>query len=576
MGDGLEIAALTQAFRRWTPKAGFCPVGSVKANIGHAESAAGMAGLAKVLLQMRHGQLAPSIHSEVVNPGIDFASSPCYLQHGLTEWTRSANGPRRALINGFGAGGVNACVIVEEYHAAQQPSRAEAEAQAQAQAHIFALSAKNADRLREYARLILARVKQDPTIDLASLCYTLQIGREAMEKRLALIVAGREDLIARLEDWCAGHGEPVAISNAPADLTELASRWTSGQEIDWLALYAGATPNRISLPTYPFARDRHWVSDVPIGDASASAATATAAVAAAVVPVAPLSARLHPLIAYNSSTLTDLSFNSFLSDSAFYAVDHQVNDERLFPGSGLLEIACMSGALAGAHKIRAITDMVWIQPVSFRNGSQTLRTALRPRGDHIEYVITSLDAAQESAVHAEGRLMLTAAGLSPHSTPEQVSIADLASRCGPPEAGDDYYRRVRQYGLAYGPSFQTIREIRVNGTFALARLTVAEHLQADFEQFLLHPTLIDGALQTAAGLIGRLATPTPHVPFALDEVEIVRPVPRSCYACAEYADGKVPSRPGGTKVNIRLLNDRGDVLMVFRNLYVRPLAGHEG
>ena len=89
MGDSLEIAALTQAFRKQTAKKQFCPIGSVKGNIGHSESAAGIAGLAKILLQMEHGQLAPSLHSDEPNPNIDFQDSPFYLQHGVSAWTTS-------------------------------------------------------------------------------------------------------------------------------------------------------------------------------------------------------------------------------------------------------------------------------------------------------------------------------------------------------------------------------------------------------------------------------------------------------------------------------------------------------
>ena len=201
LGDSIEIAALTRAFRQETSKSGFCPIGSVKANIGHSESAAGMASLAKVILQLQHRQLAPSIHSDEANPNIEFAGSPFYLQHGLSDWPASPAHPRRALVNAFGAGGVNACVVVEEY----EPSTAHHPV---AGPYVFTLSARNEDRLREYVNRLLLRLHREPALDLASLCYTLQSGREAMDERLAMVASDVNELVDRLEEWCRG-GSPA-------------------------------------------------------------------------------------------------------------------------------------------------------------------------------------------------------------------------------------------------------------------------------------------------------------------------------------------------------------------------------
>ncbi|NJM14476.1 MAG: SDR family NAD(P)-dependent oxidoreductase, partial [Bacteroidales bacterium] len=138
LGDSLEIVALANAFKNHTGKKQFCSIGSVKSNIGHAESAAGIAGVAKILLQIKHRQLVPTLHSEKINPNINFSETPFYLQHKLTPWPSSPNYPRRALVNAFGAGGVNACVVLEEY---QQPK--ETEIPKETGPYIVALSARN-------------------------------------------------------------------------------------------------------------------------------------------------------------------------------------------------------------------------------------------------------------------------------------------------------------------------------------------------------------------------------------------------------------------------------------------------
>ncbi len=118
LGDPIEIAALTQAFRDGTNDVGFCAIGSVKSNLGHLDAAAGVTGLIKTVLQLQHRQLAPTLHFETPNPRIDFANSPFVVNDRLKPW-ESPEGPRRAGVSSFGMGGTNAHVVVEE-----APSRA--------------------------------------------------------------------------------------------------------------------------------------------------------------------------------------------------------------------------------------------------------------------------------------------------------------------------------------------------------------------------------------------------------------------------------------------------------------------
>ena len=569
LGDSIEIAALTQAFQKQTMKKQFCPIGSVKANMGHSESAAGIAGLAKVILQMEHRQLAPSIHSDEANPNIEFKESPFYLQHGLSEWESSPVHPRRALINSFGAGGVNACVILEEYEKTGSPHYGR-----EAGPCLFTLSAKNEDRLREYVNRLLVRLKAEPAIDLASLCYTLQVGREAMEERLAIVVSEVNELIDRLSDWSKrrssdniyrgslgprrGSKRSSTLAKAAVEkhnLIELAPMWAAGEDVDWENLYTRNKPRRIALPTYPFARERYWVSDSLIPEKRT-------------LP----NNQLHPLISYNSSTLKEVSFSSSLSDTAFYAVDHKVNEEGIFPGAGFLEMACISGNIAGEQRVRKITDIVWMQPLSFRRGPQTVRTLLKHVGDSVEYVITSLDDENETILHSEGRLAFRNEWGDPADAEEHIPIQALKAQCASPEDGAAYYNEFRKCGINFGLSFQTIQEIYVNKSFALSRLKIADHLKVGFGQFILHPSMIDGALQTAAGLVRDLEPATLHLPFALDELDIVHPVRQTCYAYAELADSSEQNRAGVRKFNIRLLNESGDVLIKFKNLFFRALA----
>ncbi|NOU17183.1 MAG: SDR family NAD(P)-dependent oxidoreductase [Bacteroidales bacterium] len=576
LGDSLEISALTNAFQKQTKKKQFCPVGSVKANIGHSESAAGIAGVTKILLQMKHQQLVPSIYSEVANPNIDFNNSPFYLQHKLTPWQSSSNHPRRALINSFGAGGVNACVILEEYKKENVSEKFQ-----EAGLFLVILSAKNEERLREYANRLLSYLGNEKNVNLANLSYTLQVGRESMPERLAIITSNRSELIDQLKDWrqqklsaniYQGKLDPrkggkksikkdeedlfrtIVETN---DLTRLAEMWITGTEIDWEKLYPQTKPIRITIPTYPFAKERYWVSNALVSETTTT--------------TNQKNAQLHPLVSYNSSTMKEVSFSSLLSDNEFYALDHKVNEEKIFPGSGFLEIACISGNMAGEQKVNKIRDIVWIQPLSFRIGSRVLQTSLKQIGSNIEYQITSLDDDNEKIVHSEGKLYFQNNGKHSPDIEKSISIQKLKEQCPKPQVGNHYYDLFKKVGFNYGPTFQTIQELYINNSFALSKLKISDHSKVDFDQFILHPSIIDGALQTVASLVSGLELTTPYLPFAIDEVEIIRPMPQTCYAYVEFADSEKQVHADIMKFNIQLLNEGGDTLVRLKNFYVRAL-----
>jgi acyl transferase domain-containing protein/thioesterase domain-containing protein/NAD(P)-dependent dehydrogenase (short-subunit alcohol dehydrogenase family)/SAM-dependent methyltransferase len=279
LGDPIEIDGLTQAFRADTDETGFCAVGSVKSAIGHLEASAGIAGLTRAVLQMQHGRLAPSLHADTLNPHIEFATTPFTVQRVATDWPRPYGGTRIAGVSAFGAGGVNAHVLVEEYIDADEAGR-RARLEADAATVAIVLSARGTARLREAAEN-LRDFFSDAGADapaLADLAYTLQCGRETMDHRLGFVAASvaevREALSCALDDWPEG-GEPAIGANvwfgaangragdAPAsgDLSALVEAWVDGVDVDWAGRYAGLPVRRVSLPTYPFARDRYWMPD---------------------------------------------------------------------------------------------------------------------------------------------------------------------------------------------------------------------------------------------------------------------------------------------------------------------------
>jgi acyl transferase domain-containing protein/SAM-dependent methyltransferase/acyl carrier protein len=170
LGDPIEIAALTRAFRARTQKKGFCAIGSVKTNFGHLDEAAGVAGLIKTVLALEHRQIPPSLHFEHPNPRIDFADSPFVVNTTLSDWKPDAL-PLRAGVSSFGIGGTNAHVVLEE--APQIPRSGESRS-----SQLLVLSAKNRSALEAATANLAEHLRRHSDLDLADVAHTLSRGRK--------------------------------------------------------------------------------------------------------------------------------------------------------------------------------------------------------------------------------------------------------------------------------------------------------------------------------------------------------------------------------------------------------------
>ncbi|MBC1235674.1 type I polyketide synthase [Nostoc sp. 2RC] len=196
LGDPVEIAALTQAFRTKTQKKEFCAIGSVKTNIGHLDATAGVAGLIKTVLALKHKQIPPSLNFEKPSPQIDFANSPFYVNNQLSEW-KANNTPRRAGVSSFGFGGTNAHIILEEAPR-QQESMGGGEQGRKYQ--LLLLSAKTNTALETATKNFVNHLQTHPDLNFADVAHTLQVGRWAFNHRRMVVCQNQEDAINALQD----------------------------------------------------------------------------------------------------------------------------------------------------------------------------------------------------------------------------------------------------------------------------------------------------------------------------------------------------------------------------------------
>jgi acyl transferase domain-containing protein/thioesterase domain-containing protein/acyl carrier protein len=223
LGDPVEIAALTRAFRERTRsalkgKTGYCAIGSVKTNIGHLAEAAGLAGLIKTILALKHKVLPATLHFSDPNPNIDFASSPFYVNKQSSEW-KVTDAPRRAGVSAFGMGGTNAHVILEEAPVAAPEGNSIDRGR-----HIFTISTRSVNGLQELTRRYETFLSRQPDVSLADVCFTANTGRRHFSHRLAIVAKSTTQLRSRLAALGAGSKQDViSVTKGPIGAEQNAS-----------------------------------------------------------------------------------------------------------------------------------------------------------------------------------------------------------------------------------------------------------------------------------------------------------------------------------------------------------------
>jgi len=262
LGDPIEMQALGEVYGPNRPIGRKLTVGSVKGNIGHLESAAGVAGLIKVVLALQHREIPAHLHFREPSPNIPWDTLPVTIPTALTAWD-VGEGKRIAGVSGFGMNGTIAHVLVEEAPVAQPAGE-----QPPKTAQILTLSAKSPEALRALADRYAMHLRSTPDEGLADICYTANCGRTHFAHRAAIVVANVAEAIDLLTAFACGDDAGVAdVSGVmdPADggdarsPEDLALLYLSGARVDWSGVYRNEGRQFVTLPGYPFQRSRYWL-----------------------------------------------------------------------------------------------------------------------------------------------------------------------------------------------------------------------------------------------------------------------------------------------------------------------------
>ncbi|WP_429501189.1 SDR family NAD(P)-dependent oxidoreductase (plasmid) [Robbsia andropogonis] len=579
MGDPIEVLGLKTAFHEMHQQAGSAPVvnscgiGSVKTNIGHLEGAAGVAGMVKVIAAMQKCILPGNVDFKRLNPLINLVDSPFFIVEQTQPWLTKGPTPRRAGVSSFGFGGSNAHVILEEYmQSTNQPAGIDVPV-------LVPLSARNAERLQTLMMQLAAHLREWPELDIQSLAYTLQVGREAMAERIAFVVSSVSELTTRLEAaiadaypvnqcWRGNANTVGAITGlldadedtrllipqwvAKGRLDKLAMLWCQCGALDWRCLYPAHRPARLRLPTYPFARVRHWLPDPAVVPQSSLESAQAAA------------ANLHPLVHNNISTLARQAYRSIFSGLEFFFADHRIADRKVLPGVAYLEMVRAAAALAVGGDARfTLKNVVWTVPLRVAvNAPVSAQVRLTPQaqGD-IAYEVTS-EVDNETTLHGQGTIVI-----STDAMPPRLDLAQLQQSCARPMAIEDCYGQLRAAGMVHGPTLQAMSALWLGEHQVLVQLRLPETLHASAGDYQLHPAMLDGAIQ---GTVALLHGARPALPFALRELQLHAPCSVYMWAWIRYSDA---ATIGTTmpRFDIDLFDGEGVVCVRLAGLSLRTL-----
>lgn len=510
LGDPIEVDALRQVFAGTRRPDHPLKVGSVKTNLGHLEGAAGIAGLLKVVLSIKHNTLPAHLHCDRPSPSIDW-QWPIEITTKAQRWAAKM---RVAGVSSFGFGGSNSHVILSDAPATNPLSPGvthpdtisgefithESETSPES---LFVLSAKSPKALREYAKRFADRFTRDSE-RLVDICFSAATTREVFDHRIAFVVESTTDLIMKLKAFADGQSSMAeiamptsrgsAVSVTSPTLSTLADSFIRGETIDWTAVF-DPTSRRIDLPTYPFQRIRRWIDDAPLKLPAQwpapNQSTATTRNGSFNVPLD------HPMLDRMLDTAGDeIIFESDLSRLE-YLRDHVVRGNVLFPATGMVELMLAVMASLGAPRC-TIESMRLHRPIVVKKNQPC----------PVQIIVSPIDENQAESRRIrialrEGAEWINVAQSDVHtSTARATTMPPVFDACDDHHIdADKHYSAMREHGLEYGPAFAGLR---YRSRSKVGGICVGETCLPDAVSgigYRFHPAWMDSCLQVAASVI---------------------------------------------------------------------------
>lgn len=527
LGDPIEIEGIKSAFRKHTEKKQFCAVGSVKTNIGHLDSAAGIASLIKAVLAIKNKELPPSVHFLRPNRKIDFENSPVYISDSLAKW-ESDGSPKRCGISSFGLSGTNCHVVLEEPPICENK---ECEDVVDGEGNIFTLSAKNIEALKELLKAYETFALSDFHESIKDICYTANTGRGHYNYRLAMLIKDKGDFRDKInkalginfglsefigEDIYYGRHSIIDNKREKSsedeiyvnekrqlskDIEKRVKEWENyskseiddlsvhiclayikGADIEWNEIYKGQQRYRISLPAYTFNKKRCWLNKkIHIENHSE-------------LPEKYIKMINHPLVEYllAESIDRDTYCTEFSTSKHWVLSEYKVNGNCTLPGTTYLEMIREIFTKQFATQSIEFRDVVFETPLVVGEGeSREVQTIIKNEGELYEFIILSRLGLSDNWVrHSAGKVIQINEN-EPYKY-ELGSIVDAFTGNFTTNLED-----IDASVIETGPRWNSIADAKVQGNKILAYIKIPEEFKDDLELYGLHPALMDCAANVA-------------------------------------------------------------------------------
>lgn len=478
LGDPIEINALKKVFKETKETNQPCYLGSAKASIGHTEGAAGLAGVIKVLLSMKKGLIPAMPFFRDVNPYIQLEESNLIIPDGTVEW-KPRNGVKVAGVSSFGAGGAYAHVVIEEFKAPESEPAEKAE-------RLIILSAKTEKSLKQSIKNLLDYLQKEGDRNnssdstwLRDISYSLMVGREQLNVRLAFCVNGIIELMNVLNEALLDSGKGYSLNKLSQDdllsknkitgeddLSKIERLWLNGNLISTdqvRRIYNKAC--RISLPGYSFEKNRYWIK----------------------------------------KSQEDVKYK--ISKNDFFISNHVIDNINVMPGVAYLEYVIREATKKGIV-VGGFANVCYIAPLMVGDKDIELRVDIK---ENRSFLIDSWDGKQ-CIHHVQGDIIE-----QPIELEEKRKL--LSGDFEKIIYGDEFYEDLSKHGLCIGRAFRSVRELKYSKTELIAKISLSSELENTFDMYELHPAVFDGVLQA---VVSRDNDSCLHIPFEIGELKIAR------------------------------------------------------
>jgi polyketide synthase PksN len=564
LGDTIEIQALKDSFKSFTTRKQFCGIGSVKTNIGHAAATSGVAGILKVLLAMKNNKLPKSLHFNQCNKNINFTDSPFYVITETQKWEKD-KAPRRAAISSFGHSGTNCHMVIED-----APNVQESIMTTDNSIYVIPVSAKNRSSLIESLDKLNKWLIVEKNNRIENIAYTLQKGRNHYKIRDLFIVMNKNELISQMQQVLGGEDNvrgyfcsedfenecEKAERKLKKTITECGSRYS--EEIDYYSiclkylknesddfskLYNAIGGKKVSMPTYPFARNKYWLKERKNENSHTIM-------------------NLSSLIDENCSSFTEQAYSKTFLGEEYFIVDHN----NVIPAVVYLEMVRQAAKLSGCEFVtHQMQNVVFVSPAIIKKNKLKVKISFKFEKNGISFEVKPND---------ENSNMRFVQGMIVHKKEKReisnLQIKQLISKMsGGIAEANNYYDKIGALGGQLGERFRGLKEYYFDESqqSAVIRMDVVSSLEATKNDYVIHPVLADAAIQGAVKLAYNVGADKDilYLPFLIENMQIINDQEPYEYAFIQK------TKKEDFSFDIKYTNKEGKVLACIDGLMIRAV-----